>query len=172
MNIIVIVVFIVLILLLGGGLFVLRRLRRNRALRILQANGQQTTDEVVTVSLAQLQSKEQVALQFDPQTQRASSELAADIWGRGVLLFEYHFEVAQLKKDQLASISDQFEADLNEIAQAEGLKAIDTRYPVFVVSDMWLFKGQLHFDIAYLINQGTVNYIKDMRKLSVEKGTN
>lgn len=36
----------------------------------------------------------------------------------------------------------------------------------FIITDWWKYEGILHIDIAYLINEATVEYIKDLEKLN------
>ena len=38
--------------------------------------------------------------------------------------------------------------------------------PALRVTDAWLRSGQLHLDIAYLMNEATLEYLEDLRRLN------
>lgn len=36
----------------------------------------------------------------------------------------------------------------------------------FIVTDTWLFEGKLHLDVAYLMNDATYEYVRDLKKIN------
>ena len=131
----------------------IHRILINRATLMLRNRAQQVTDEAVNQSLQQL-------LGWDKQL---SSQLVADVWGKGVLAFEYHFDYRQLgqRLDQ-----DQLSQELAAYAKHKKLSAFQSDRPVFVVTDWWEYEGILHIDVAYLLNESTVEYVSDLKRLN------
>lgn len=134
------------------GLYVaIHRVLINRATIMLRRQAQRTTDEAVNASLQELLGWDQVL----------SSQLVADVWGKGVLAFEYHFDKQQGK----ALNRDRLTTALVSYAKRHDLAAIHSDQPVFVVTDWWTYEGILHIDVAYLLNESTVEYISDLKRL-------
>lgn len=131
----------------------IHRILINRATLMLRNRAQHVIDSAVNHSLQKL-------LGWDRQL---TSELVADVWGKGVLAFEYHFDYRQLgqtlDKNQLTS-------ELADYAKQEGLTAFKPERPVFVVTDWWEYEGVLHIDVAYLLNESTVEYVSDLKRLN------
>lgn len=121
---------------------------------MLRNRAQKTTDEAVNTVLTKV-------LHWD---QRLSSQLVADVWGKGVLAFEYHFDYRSLKKVELDRVV--FEKQLATYAERQQLKPVDSTMPVFVVTDWWTYEGILHIDVAYLLNEVTAEYVADLKKIS------
>ncbi|MFD0897949.1 hypothetical protein [Loigolactobacillus binensis] len=168
MNILLIILVILGLVVIGAVLLLAQRLRRNRALRLLQLTSQKATDAAAAAAVHQLNQQHLLPALTAPLV----SQVAADVWGHGVLVFEYQIAAGDLSTVQLRLLTHQLEQALAKAAQQQQLTAFKANIPVFAVSDIWLLTGQLHFDIAYLRNQATLDYVADMRKLSVEKGTN
>lgn len=145
-----------------------QRLRRNHALHLLQLTSQKASDAAAATALQQLSQQKLLPALTAPLV----SQVAADIWGHGVLVFEYQVAAGELTSPQLNMLAHQLEQVLAQAAKQQELTAFKPDVPVFIVSDIWLLTGNLHFDVAYLRNQATFDYVADMRKLSVEKGTN
>lgn len=136
------------------GLYVaIHRILINRATIMLRNRAQQTTDDAVNASLQKLLSWDQTL----------NSQLVADVWGKGVLAFEYHFDrkqaSTQLDRDQLM-------AALGDYANRHDLKPAQPGKPVFVVTDWWEYEGILHIDVAYLLNESTMEYVSDLKRLN------
>ncbi|MFC6170730.1 hypothetical protein [Loigolactobacillus jiayinensis] len=168
MNTLLIILVALSVIILGLGLILIQRLRRNHALRLLQLTSQKASDAAAATALNQLSQQDLLPALTAPLV----SQVAADIWGRGVLVFEYQVTAGKLTAAQLTMLTHQLEQALVQAAKQQGLTAFKPDIPVFTVSDIWLLTGNLHFDIAYMRNQATFDYVADMRKLSVEKGTN
>ncbi|WP_057874265.1 hypothetical protein [Loigolactobacillus rennini] len=163
---------VMLIVLIIGLLFVglvVQRLRRNRALRLLQNASKKITDQAVQTAVSQLVQQQRLPA---ATLTNLHSQIVADVWGRGVLVFSYALPLPTFTTAQARHLKPELTQALIAAAQKQGLTTFKTAHTVFAVSDIWLLKGQLHFDVAYLRNQATINYVQDMRKLSVEKGTN
>lgn len=135
------------------GLYVaIHRILINRATIMLRNRAQQTTDAAVNASLQQL-------LGWD---QTLSSQLVADVWGKGVLAFEYHFDSKQANQQ---FNRDELNQALTSYADQHDLTAVRSGKPVFVVTDWWQYEGILHIDVAYLLNESTVEYVSDLKRL-------
>lgn len=160
------IILIIGILLIG---LVIQRLCRNRALRLLQNASQKVTDQAVQTAISQLVQQQQLPA---ATLTKMRSQIIADVWGRGVLVFSYQLPLPTFTETQVKHLKPQLAQALVLAAQKQELTVFETAQTVFAISDIWLLKGQLHLDVAYLRNQATVNYVQDMRKLSVEKGTN
>lgn len=140
----------------------IHRILINRATLMLRRRAQDTTDEAVNTSLTHL-------LHWD---QQLSSELVADVWGKGVLAFEYHFDYRKLKIDPDGETfnREMVRQQLVNYAEKHQLKAMKEGTPIFAVTDWWTYEGILHIDVAYLLNEATVEYVADLKKLSHHNG--
>lgn len=161
MLIIGICLVVILVLLLG---WLLHRSRRKRVQIMLQRNAQQTTNQAVTVTLVTLNKQYPKQFIFSKQ-EVAQSQVNSMIWGRGVLLFSFKIKLQQ-PISNLLILKNRFETTLNHIALAQGLVAANQQLPPFVISDSWQQAGQWHVDVAFVANQATVNYIRDMQKVA------
>lgn len=158
MNMSIIYILIVMMIVLIGG-YIINRMHRKKALLLLQNTNLKVTsqaffDSVEAVSTAHFDGKR--AQKFKEPA------LIADVWGKGVMAFEYMFDTPELTVKELADIKEQLTASLaiyakkNHLAHLEGCKT-------FVVSDIWLFAGVLHIDISYVVNDATKNYLHDIK---------
>ncbi|MGM9892477.1 hypothetical protein [Limosilactobacillus sp.] len=129
---------------------IVHRILINRATIMLRRRAQQVTDAAVNDSLQRL-------LGWDKQV---DSQLVADVWGKGVLAFEYHFP-----QDELGNLTkDRLDRALNEYAQAHHL-AIEGNLTTFVVTDWWQYEQVHHIDVAYLLNESTQEYVADLKRI-------
>lgn len=161
MLIIGIVLVVILVLLLG---FFVHRSRQKRVQLMLQRNAQQTTNQAVTVALITLTKQYPDQVSFSNQ-EVAQSQVNSKIWGRGVLLFSFEIRLQQPATD-LTALKNQFEITLNRSAVEQGLVAASQQLQPFVISDSWQQAGQWHIDVAFAANQATVDYIRDMQKVT------
>lgn len=93
-----------------------------------------------------------------------NSSYNAGVWGRGVMAFEYHLKKENDLNESLMVIKQKLEAALNEYGVNNDLESVDdSKY--FAITDMWLMENQLYFDVAYLRNQVTREYVADLNKL-------
>lgn len=143
-------VCIIAIILVAILYFVVHRILINRATIMLRRRAQQVTDTAVNECLQQL-------LGWD---RKIESQLVADVWGKGVLAFEYHFPQADL-----GTLNQrQLEYALNEYAKNHHL-TIEDGLTTFVVSDWWQYEQVQHIDVAYLLNEATQEYVADLKRL-------
>ena len=138
---------------------VVHRLLINHATLILKNQAQSVTNEAVNNCLGQLSG----------QTFSLSSEIVADVWGKGVLAFEFHFDPAKyhLTKDQLNR--NILEQKLTEYAKKNKVQAYKENSTIFKVTDWWTYENILHIDVAYVLNEATREYIADLRRLDQHK---
>jgi hypothetical protein len=162
-NVLMIGIILVVIFVLLLGFFV-HRSRQKRVQLMLQRNAQQTTNQAVTVALVALTKQHPDQVSFSNQ-EVAQSQVNSKIWGRGVLLFSFEIRLQQPTVD-LVTLKEQFETTLNRSAIEQGLVAASQQLQPFVISDSWQQAGQWHVDVAFTANQATVNYVRDMQKVT------
>lgn len=140
------------------GLYVaIHRILINRATIMLRNQAQATTDRAVNNCLARL-------LKWD---RHLSSQLVADVWGKGVLAFEYHFNYDPA---EMTLNREDLSKQLNAYAKDHQIDSLKTGKPAFVVTDWWTYEQILHIDVAYLLNEATVEYVADLKKLDKHNG--
>ena len=137
---------------------VVHRLLINRATIMLRRQAQQTTDQAVNVVISTLLG----------HPLNLSSQIVADVWGKGVLAFEYTIDCQKEHLD-LSTNHDftrqHIERNLNQVAKKEAVRTLPNATRTFVVSDWWTYEGQLHIDVAYLLNEATNEYVADLKRL-------
>ena len=126
----------------------------NRATLMLRKQAQAATDAAMAYAL------KQNLLQLPSMPE---SQLVADVWGKGVMVFEYSLDAPKVKTNELDAIRNKLAEALNEYAERNKLKGLNG-LPCFVVSDIWTFAGVLHIDISHVVNQATVDYLHDVTK--------
>lgn len=142
---------LIAVILVAGLYAIVHRMLIKRATIMLRNSAQQTTDTAVNQSL-------QGILGWN---KKVGSQLVADVWGKGVLAFEYHFpqeDVGPLTRDQLNKALNDY-AQEHQLATAEGSKA------TFVVTDWWQYEKVQHIDVAYLLNEATKEYVADLKRI-------
>lgn len=128
-----------------AGLYqVIHRLLVKRATLMVQRQAAASTDAVVLPILRNLVG------QHSPTT----SQLVADVWGKGVLVFEYIVDLTQLTPEQ--------QAELTQATVVAHLQAQDQAYQV---TDWWTYEKNLHIEVAQLSNEATKEYVHDLKKL-------
>ncbi|MBA2914077.1 hypothetical protein [Limosilactobacillus frumenti] len=137
---------------------VVHRLLINRATIMLRRQAQQTTDQAVNAVISDLLGN----------SLNLSSEIVADVWGKGVLAFEYSIDCQKARLD--LSMNQKFnrkqiEDQLNQYAQQEDIRTLPNAKRTFVVSDWWTYEGRLHIDVAYILNEATNEYVADLKRL-------
>lgn len=132
--------------------FLIHRSMINRATMMLHKQAKTTTDEAMAYALKQL---------MDRLPSMPESKLVADVWGKGVLAFEY-----ALKTDQTTGLTPQsLNEQLNIYARIKQIDHLPNVKRTFVVTDWWTYEDILHVDIAYVYNEATREYVADLRKL-------
>lgn len=128
-----------------------------RATMMLQHEAQAQTDQVVALSLRTRLPKELVP---------RGSTIVADVWGKGVLVFEYELDLVKLSPATRSWLSkDQLAPLLDRTAKEQGiLPPAGVKQP-FVITDWWTYENRLHIDVANLMNEATKEYVADLKKL-------
>ncbi|MFC6163861.1 hypothetical protein ACFP3T_04135 [Lactiplantibacillus dongliensis] len=143
---------------------VLRRQVLKRTALKIRLQGQRTTDTAMATILRTLSSR--------TAAQQVSGQLhsvpVATVWGRGVMAFEYVIEAPGMTTADLHEIRKVLNNHLQAYAQDEQLSAWHDAGPALRVTDTWLRDGQLHLDVAYLMNEATFEYLEDLRRLNRE----
>lgn len=94
-----------------------------------------------------------------------SSQIVADVWGKGVLAFEYHFDYQKAGVKLADFTEEKLATRLDEYAAQHHLQVAPKAAKAFVLTDWWTYEGILHIDVAYLVNEATVEYIDDLKRL-------
>lgn len=126
------------------------RILINRATIMLRKRAQQTTDEAVNSSLQRLLG----------WNKKMDSQLVANVWGKGVLAFEYHFpqeDLGNLTREELDQALDRYAHDHQ--------LSVENGNTTFVVTDWWHYEHVQHIDVAYLLNESTQEYVADLKRL-------
>ncbi|QYH52640.1 hypothetical protein [Liquorilactobacillus hordei] len=146
---------IVVLVILFSILAIMRNIKTKTNAK-LQKKNKDITDAAFAASLERLGlMKNEIKLEI-------STSRLSDVWGSGVMAYEYEVDVSH------KLIDDEFRAELTqymqEYAQKKDLERYDN-FPVFVVSDLWQEGNLLRVDITYAINARTVNYLRDIRRV-------
>ncbi|MFD1671166.1 hypothetical protein ACFQ5M_03535 [Agrilactobacillus yilanensis] len=167
---VIVLITLVSVILIIAIYYIIKRIRRNAALRILLRHSQKLTNKTLLQTLNdETQDYQQI---FDYKND-LTSDPVQDIWGRGIMVFEYRMLLKADHEDD-ARLFDQkflrqFEATLNKHALENGIISSMPKYPPFIISDSWVLTGCFHLDIAFMTNKPTIEYVKDMRKADLEK---
>ncbi|TGD17855.1 hypothetical protein [Levilactobacillus suantsaiihabitans] len=140
----------------------IHRMIVQRATRMVRRNAQDETDVAVKAALQRLVNDDVLT---EEECHITSAVTVADVWGRGVMAFEYAMPIGMDAKRRLPQLETAFNEALASFSADHDIKAV-VAGPAFVVSDIWLYEGQLHVDVAYLMNESTVEYLKDLKKLN------
>lgn len=150
---------IVIAVVLVAVLYVaVHRLLINRATIMLRRQAQSTMDQAVNSVLSDLLGHQL----------NLTSQIVADVWGKGVLAFEYSIDC---KKEGLDLTTNHdftrhlIGQRLNEYARQVDVRTLPGATRTFVVSDWWTYEGRLHIDVAYLLNEATNEYVADLKRL-------
>ncbi|MFB9769402.1 hypothetical protein [Lactiplantibacillus modestisalitolerans] len=141
---------------------ILRRQVLKRAALKIRLAGQRTVDQAMQQALQTLAAN--VAVQ--EVAGLIHSVPVADVWGRGVMVFEYVLETPGMVTLDLPEVRRLFNNQLERVAAAQQLTAFQAAGPALRVTDAWLRDGQLHLDVAYLMNEATYEYLEDLRRLN------
>lgn len=156
----IIIIIVALILILIASLW-FKIKRRDKALIVLQTASQKVVTKALATALQLVQTNSFNGA--DPHCLQVL--MVDDIWGKGVLVFEYEISNCHLQTAELPEIKSQLQKALLHYSEHHQLVAYSEQYPLFVVSDAWVLNENLHLDISYVINQPTVGYLHDIEKL-------
>lgn len=140
---------------------VLRRQVLKRAALKIRRGGQRVADQAMAAAfkvLANTMTVQEVAGAIH-------STPVADVWGRGVMAFEYVLDAPGMVAADLPEVRRLFNNQLQVYAKNNQVVAFQNAGPALRVTDAWLRSGQLHLDIAYLMNEATLEYLEDLRRL-------
>lgn len=134
----------------------IHRFMIKRAILIVQRQAQEQTDRVVALACQQL---------FGEDLLTSSSKLVADVWGKGVLSFEYSLD---LQKHDITDKLDRktFSKAIDQAASDQQIIGFNGASQPFLVTDWWQFEHVFHVDVTYLMNEATVEYVHDLHKLN------
>ncbi|WP_295746130.1 hypothetical protein [uncultured Limosilactobacillus sp.] len=139
----------------------IHRMLINRATLIVRNRAAETTNLAVNAVLSELVNR-QLSLR---------SETVADVWGRGVMAFEYVLEgqvLSDARAKQLSAV--ELNSLLAEYAKRQQTPHIDGATETFRVTDWWEYEHRLHIDVAYLMNEATREYVDDLKKVAKSQG--
>ena len=128
------------------------RILIKRATLIVQRRAQSITDQIV---FDVLNDKLNV---HDCDQQ---STLVSDIWGKGVLSFEYNIGTV----DSVPVTRDELERQLNQLAIERNVDFFQKAPQAFKITDWWQGKKKFHMDVTYLMNEASYEYVQDLHKL-------
>ncbi|WP_407891387.1 hypothetical protein [Lacticaseibacillus sp. N501-2] len=139
-----------LVIVIAALLIRWRVARRKHAMKVLMRHNQKACDAAVFQALAQLG----VA-----PAPKVSSQPVADVWGHGIMAFEY-----QMPNVTPPMALDQFQHALHAQTGASNANSVKLA-PSLVVTDWWTRDDMTHFDVAYVSNAATREYVQDVRRV-------
>lgn len=139
----------------------IHRVLINRATLMVRRRAEETTNAAVNAVLPAILGQALPA----PLT----SQTVADVWGKGVMAFEYVLEpdLRQLAGDLTA---EKLNASLADYAAHHQLPVAKGASAAFRVTDWWEYEHRLHIDVAYLMNEATREYVGDLKKVARSQG--
>lgn len=140
----------------------LHRFLVNRATRRAQAESLSQVDTAVRVALQRLVDDQFIE---GPATIRSKSA-ASDGWGRGVMAFEFVIEIPAFDDDQLQIFRQQLNRMLADYSADHDIVSENQQGgTAFLVTDVWQHGPRVHLNIAYLVNEATIEYLNDLHKI-------
>lgn len=128
------------------------RILIKRATLIVQRRAQSITDQIVFDVL-----NDKLNIHDCDQ----QSTLVSDIWGKGVLSFEYNIGTV----DSVLVTRDELERQLNQLAIERNVDFFQKAPQAFKITDWWQGKKKFHMDVTYLMNEASYEYVQDLHKL-------
>ena len=128
------------------------RILIKRATLIVQRRAQSITDQIVFDVL-----NDKLNIHDCDQ----QSTLVSDIWGKGVLSFEYNIGTV----DSVPVTRDELERQLNQLAIEKNVDFFQRAPQAFKITDWWQGKKKFHMDVTYLMNEASYEYVQDLHKL-------
>ncbi|KRM96514.1 hypothetical protein FC19_GL000808 [Liquorilactobacillus aquaticus DSM 21051] len=140
--------------------FLSKRMLRRKALKILQSENKKVADKAVFACLSYMQ----VEWLKSYKSNDKNSRLLANIWGKGVMVFEYILPVQKVSKRELKQFKKELNLNLAKYAADNRISHFENN-PTFLISDLWFLAPSLHIEVAYISNKQTLDYLKDIDKL-------
>lgn len=154
----IVMTIIAVLLIIGLIYYTIHRLLVNRATIMLRNSARDTTDTAVRACLRQMLRDDQLTIK--------TSEQVADVWGKGVMAFEYSLDMNQLGF-RLGNLNvNKLNEALKSYAKENGIQPVEGAKDPFVVSDWWTYEQLLHIDVAYVMNEATREYVRDLKKVA------
>lgn len=138
----------------------IHRVLINRATLIVRRQAENLTNEAFNAVLAEI---------FH-QPLNLESQTVADVWGRGVMAFEYVLEQPMLEKADGQLTVKSLNQALADYATTHQVARVKGAKETFRVTDWWTYEQRLHIDIAYLMNEATREYVDDLKKVAKSQG--
>lgn len=92
-----------------------------------------------------------------------------DGWGRGVMAFEFVINLPPTTPEQLQLFRQRLNKALSEFTRTHNIvSANQTGATAFLITDLWQHETRVHLNVAFLINEATVEYINDLHKIDRE----
>ncbi|BAP85885.1 membrane protein [Paucilactobacillus hokkaidonensis JCM 18461] len=129
---------------------------------IVRKSAQGITDDAMRTCLQVLADQK---LLHDSEVTFSQSQTVADVWGRGVMAFEYTLLAQDIDTDQLGIVTKTLNERLSKYDQDNNIEQVSNADNAFIVTDAWLFESKLHLDIAYLMNVATYEYVRDLKRI-------
>ncbi|WP_288700426.1 hypothetical protein [uncultured Secundilactobacillus sp.] len=153
--IIAVVVAVVIYILIHRGIV-------NRATRRAHEQALLQTESAMRAALQRLVDDHFVS----DQTVLLSRTTVADGWGRGVMAFEFVVKLPTNSGEQLQIFRQQLNRMLSDYASDHDIKtASPAGGSAFLVTDIWQHGDRVHMSVAYLVNEATIEYLKDLHKV-------
>lgn len=153
------IIVIIAILIVLGIYEMIHRFMIKRAIRMVQHQAQVQTDRIVTSASNNLLGENRFG----------DSKLVADIWGKGVMSFEYELNLQKMPSEIQEQMERQaFQEALNQCAHKQGILGFHGAKEPFLITDWWVFENVLHVDVTYIMNEATAEYVHDLHKLDTE----
>lgn len=101
--------------------------------------------------------------------QDITSNLVANIWGHNVMAFECGLKIG--RRGTIAEFERELGAALSKYSAEHDLHAYGLQVEPLVVTDAWYSnsRDEVLFDVAYVINDQTVAYLRDLARLNQPK---
>lgn len=151
-----IIIVLIIIIILNYG-----RLKRNRKIAVFKIESRRITDSAVKFALDHLHSNK---YGIESHILKVT-EIVSKIWGKKVMVFEYQFKMTNPSKENIEKIRGKFSDSFEEFEMMDLIKKDVGAVSAFEITDLWYLDGLLHLDVAYLVNDETVMYTKDLKKV-------
>lgn len=129
-----------------------RVLHRRRVLQLFVRQHQPETDGMVDAALTRLNWVHPHPFASAPVN---------DVWGHGVLAFEYELAVPE----GLTPTKTALNQALVAVAEAADVHGYTETTPAYTVTDFWVRAGRVHFDVAAMQNAATLEYAADVARV-------
>lgn len=124
-----------------------------------QTQALEITSDAVRVAMKHLIDEHFI----DEPVEFLSAGVVPDGWGRGVMAFEFLFLIDSVTNDQLVILRQRLNSVLAEYCANHSVETVASgAQSTFLVTDAWRHTKRVHLNVAYLVNEATVEYIQDL----------